>query len=441
MESSRPTSGYGLNGLSAREPDGLTRLMNREAASDIVDASLEYFKTAAVMLLDLDRFYLINESYGTALGDAVLAALGQRFLHARGLSGYPVCRYGGNTFLFVLDEEDVEAQAERIRKVAELPLSVQQRELQLSVSCGIAQAPYHGKHASDLLRHSDTALQIAKASRYGAESVAYSLELGQTSCRRSMIEGGLRRALELEQLRIMFQPQYSAEDGRLRGVEALLRWHHPELGAVSPAEFVPIAEQTGLIRSIGEWMIRTAGLQYSRLRELAGEGHSFRLSVNLSAVQLSEPSFANRLLGLLQEVGLPPACLELEITESCMLEQMDQTVQQLRWLRQAGIRIALDDFGTGYSSLSYLSWLPADVLKLDKSFVQPAEERAAGWLIAETMVRLARELGLEVVAEGVETDAQLELVRAWGCDAVQGYLLCRPVDSVDLSTVITARSS
>ncbi|WP_020620102.1 putative bifunctional diguanylate cyclase/phosphodiesterase [Paenibacillus daejeonensis] len=437
MESFRQMPGYVRGEIEQRLLDRLTGLATREAAIPIIEGALGSLKTAAVMLLNLDRFYLINESDGIDFGDAVLSAFAERLLQARGLGGYPICRYGGNTFLFVLDEEDVEAQAERIRKIAELPLHVQQRELQLSVSCGIAQAPYHGKHAPELLRHSDTALHQAKTLHYTTASVSYSVELGRASCRRNVVEGGLRRALELGELRVMFQPQYQAENGELRGVEALLRWEHPELGSISPAEFVPIAEETGLIRGIGEWVIRAAGLQFTRFREFVSGGQPFRLSVNLSAVQLSDPTFAERIILLLDELELPPACLELELTESFLLQEVELAKQNLLHLQGNGVRIALDDFGTGYSSLSYLSQLPADVVKLDKSFVQPHDEDQTCWLIAESIVGMARKLGLEVVAEGVENQEQLARVKDWGCDAVQGYLFCRPLEGVELDAMLS----
>ncbi|TYP70716.1 putative bifunctional diguanylate cyclase/phosphodiesterase [Paenibacillus methanolicus] len=435
MDAGYPVWGWLRNeqeqaGVAPGERDLLTGLPGRLAAFTLLEQVIARAKSArtdvVVAVVDFDRFHLINESKGTVFGDQTLRLLAERF-KTEELADFTACRIGGNTFVLFkpcLLREESNCIA-RLKTQAEAPLVVEGHVLYPTCSIGIAEYPKNGRSAERLLRHADTAMQQAKAAggnRIGAYTEADATRAG----RRLKLEGELRGALERHELSLRYQPIYAAS-GRLRGFEALLRWNHPELGAVSPAEFVPLAEQTGLIVPIGEWVIREACRMQ---RETTAKGHAdIVMAVNLSPVQLRVPSFVDGMLRLLEECGVPASGLELEITESIMLEAGETTIASLDRLRQAGVRIALDDFGTGYASLTYLRELPIHTLKLDRSFIHPICHQHTERVIVESMISLVHRLGLEVVAEGIEDEDQLALLREWGCDLLQGYLLGRPIEA------------
>ncbi|MFB9325866.1 putative bifunctional diguanylate cyclase/phosphodiesterase [Paenibacillus aurantiacus] len=433
-------AGYPVRGLlraaqervggKSGELDQLTGLPGRLAAFVLLEQVIAYARGAnaevIVAVVDFDRFHLINESRGTVFGDQTLRLLSERF-QAEELAGFIACRIGGNAFVLFKQcrrREEADCIAS-LKAQVEAPLVVDGHVLYPTCSIGIAEYPKNGRGAEKLLRHADTAMQQAKTAggnRIGVYTEADAVRAG----RRLQLEGELRSALERGQLSLHYQPIYEAS-GRLRGFEALLRWAHPELGAISPAEFVPLAEQTGLIVPIGEWVIREACRMYN---EAVGKGNAgIVMAVNLSPVQLRAPAFVDGILRLLAEGGMPASGLELEITESIMLEAGETTIASLRRLRQAGVRIALDDFGTGYASLTYLRELPIHTLKLDRSFIHPICRQHTERVIVESMISLVHRLGLEVVAEGIEDEDQLALLREWGCDFLQGHLLGRPVEA------------
>lgn len=418
------------SGAMPGELDRLTGLPGRLAAFVLLEQVIAYARRAGtevvVAVVDFDRFHLINESRGTMFGDQTLRLLAERF-RTKALAGFIACRIGGNTFVLFkqcLRREDADC-IDVLKEQVEAPLVVEGHVLYPTCSIGIAQYPKDGRIAEKLLRHADTAMQQAKSAggnRIGAYTEADAVRAG----RRLQLEGELRGALERGELSLHYQPIY-ASSGRLRGFEALLRWMHPELGAISPAEFVPLAEQSGLIVPIGEWVIREACSMHKRAAD--GGNADIVMAVNLSPVQLRAPSFVDGLFRLLDECGMPASGLELEITEHMMLEAGGTTIAALNRLRQAGVRLALDDFGTGYASLTYLRELPIHTLKLDRSFIQHICHQHTERVIVESMISLVHRLGLEVVAEGIEHEDQLALLREWGCDLLQGYLLGRPVEA------------
>ncbi|MBB3112189.1 diguanylate cyclase (GGDEF)-like protein [Paenibacillus phyllosphaerae] len=414
--------------------DRLTGLPGRMAAFTLLGQALSKGRAnevgVIVAVVDFDRFHLINESRGTVFGDEALKQLGRRF-QSKQLSEYTTCRIGGNTFLlfrFFDNEQLVSACTADLKAKLEVPLQVGGQMLYPTCSIGLAECPKHGLTAERLMRHAETALQQAKAAG-GNRIGAYTEADANRASRRMELEGALRDALSGGQLSLNYQPIYEAS-GRLRGFEALLRWTHPELGFVSPAEFVPLAEQTGLIVLIGEWVIREACRMY---HEAAQRGLTdIVMAVNLSPLQLRVPAFVETILFVLRESGTPPQAIELEITESVMIDAGEATVAALEQLRDAGVRIALDDFGTGYASLTYLRELPLHTLKLDRSFINHICKQHPERVIVESMISLVHRLGLEVVAEGIEDYDQLLLLREWGCDFMQGYLLGKPIQEAEV---------
>ena len=257
----------------------------------------------------------------------------------------------------------------------------------------------------------------------------YSSDMQSQSARTLMLEGALRRALERNQLALHYQPQRSLKTGRIIGVEALLRWQHPELGMVSPAEFIPIAEKSGLILPIGEWVMRTAVQQLARW--MAGGLPSMIMAVNISAIQFRHPNLPDLVTRILQDAGVNPECLELELTEGVASNDPNRAIAIMADLRSRGVRMSIDDFGTGYSSLNYLKRFPVYKLKIDKSFVQDIMTKMEDWAIVNAIIRMASSLGLQTIAEGVETQEQLEALRAQGCDEVQGYFCSRPLPALE----------
>ncbi|GGG06774.1 putative bifunctional diguanylate cyclase/phosphodiesterase [Paenibacillus abyssi] len=419
--------------------DRITGLFGRDAALAVVeqlinDGTRSGEGSYGLMLVDLNDFYRVNETWGTAFGDTVLSVCAQALSNANKHAGYPVCRYGSNTFLLVLKGDALEAEAVRLRAVIEQPVAIQDQTVHLSATCGMIILNAHNKNAEKLLRHTDTALHEAKSAKGGCRFVVYSSELMKETSRRMLLESELRQALHHNQLRLHYQPQYQTATGRLRGFEALLRWQHPELGSIPPGEFIPIAEETGLIIPIGEWVIREACRKYAEIDPISCSELIF--SVNVSAVQLNNPCFEQALMQILGEMNHPPGRLELEITESTLIQNKEASITALNRLRSQGIRIALDDFGTGYSSLSYLIHLPIQCLKMDRSFVKNIDTEMTERRIVESIITLVHQLGIEIVAEGIETREQLALLKEWGCDFVQGYLLGQPQEGRFLPLVL-----
>ncbi|WP_148665342.1 EAL domain-containing protein [Sulfurifustis variabilis] len=411
--------------------DALTGLPNRVLFLDRLHQALlrarRHEQLVGVMFLDLDRFKYINDTLGHHVGDAFLQSMATR-LQACIRQGDTVARLGGDEFAVLLEEiahaEDVSAVAGKILAAFAQSFDVRGHELFITASIGISLYPGDGTDAPTLLKNADAAMYRAKD--LGKNNYQYySADLGALAFERLTLETSLRRALEREEFVLHYQPQVELATGRIVGVEALVRWKHPDFGMLSPAQFIPVAEETGAIVALGEWVARAAMKQVREWRD-AGMG-PLRVAVNVSGRQFSEPGFIDTVKRLLAETGLDPSALELEITESAIMKNAEVTIERLRALHAMGVRFAIDDFGTGYSSLAYLRRFPIHALKIDKTFTRDLTEDSSDAEIVKTIIGMARGLNLVVVAEGVETREQLVFLRAHACHAVQGYLYSRPV--------------
>ncbi len=410
--------------------DALTGLPNRMLLGDRVAQALAHARRSkrglALLSIDLDRFKLINEGFGHAIGDQMLREIGAR-LRAAVRDDDTVARLGADEFVVLLADlaqrEDVYGVARNLLDAVGLPLRAGQQEFRITASIGVALFPEDGEDVEVLLRNAGAALHRVKAHGGGAFQF-YAAGMTTEALQRLDLERGLKEALERNGLVLHYQPQYDIRNRRPVGVEALLRWTAGDGKPVSPARFIPIAEETGLIRPIGEWVLAQACR--TALEWTHGGASPLRVGVNVSPRQLQGGNFAETVAGALHETGFPPRLLELEITESALMLHGAAALQTMASLKRLGVTIAIDDFGTGYSSLSYLSRMPIDRLKIDRAFVlrMGAERRDAD--IVQAVISLGRALGLKVVAEGVETEAQLALLAQMGCDEVQGFLLARP---------------
>ena len=410
--------------------DTLTGLPNRLFLKERLDEMLSAHDgpgSLAVLFVDLDRFKVVNDTAGHVEGDRMLSNVAQRLADVSGKDDI-VGRIGGDEFVVLLpnlsDPSEAAVAAQRVVKSLHEPQRLGSHEFNITASVGITTFPGDDRDAETLIRHADIAMYEAKSlGRDGYQF--YTPEMNQSILERLELENDLRHALERGELEVYYQPLNSAGDRRLVGAEALLRWNHPDRGLVMPAKFIPIAEETGLIVSIGEWMMRTACAQVQAWQK---EGWSdFRLAVNLSARQFQQVGLCETIVTILRETGLRAESLQVEVTESTIIVNLDYAVAVLNQLRALGVEVAIDDFGTGHSGLSYLNQLPIDVLKIDRSFVTNilANDREAE--IVATIIGLAHNLGLKVVAEGVETEGQLAFLQAHDCDKVQGYLFSEPV--------------
>jgi diguanylate cyclase (GGDEF)-like protein len=414
--------------------DTLTGLANRSLFHDrlrqvLADAARSAL-TPLVLICNLDRFATVNEALGHADADRLLQAVAMR-LSANLRRADTLARWGGDEFAFLVPsttaEEGVFALAERVLGCFREPWLLEGREIWITASVGVACYPRDGRKVSELIEHAVTALGRAK--RQGRNCARfYSEALESRSEERLTLASDLHRAQDRQQLVVHYQPQVDADCLELRGCEALIRWRHPELGLISPAQFIPLAEEIGLIVPIGEWVLRTACAQASAWR---AQGSELRMGVNLSARQLQERGLARLVARVLRETRLPARLLELEVTETAIIADPAMAARQLEELAMMGVSIALDDFGTGYSSLTFLRDLPINRLKIDRSFVAhlPGEIDAAA--IASGLIDLAKGLGLAVVAEGVETLEQFDFLAKHGCDELQGYLFGRPVEAAE----------
>jgi len=411
--------------------DALTGLPNRTLFLDRLSQALirAHWKerVVGVMFLDVDRFKNINDTLGHDVGDAVLKAMAGR-LQGSVREGDSVARFGGDEFAVLLEDvahaEDVSAIAGKILTAFTRPFAVAPHELFVTASIGISLYPTDGGTPAALLKNADAAMYRAKD--LGKNNYQfYSADMSAAAFERLTLESSLRRAVEREEFVLHYQPQVDLATGQVIGVEALVRWQHPEFGLLAPTQFITIAEETGAIVPIGAWVARTAMIQARRWREAGFE--RLRVAVNVSARQFNEPNFGDTIARLLDETGLPAEALELEITESVIMKSAQQTTERLHALRAMGVRFAIDDFGTGYSSLSYLRRFAIQTLKIDKSFIRDITEGGGDIEIVKTIIMMARGLKLAVVAEGVESREQLLFLKSHGCHAVQGYLIARPM--------------
>ncbi|MBM3989495.1 MAG: EAL domain-containing protein [Planctomycetes bacterium] len=388
----------------------------------------------AVLLLDLDRFKVINESLGHFAGDRLLVMIARR-LELSLRPGDTVARLGGDEFAILLDDigdaSDAVKVADRVHGELSAPFNIGGHELFVSSSIGIATSLTGYHRPEDVLRDADTAMYRAKASGR-ARHALFDSAMHAHAVQQLQIERDLRRAIERHEMRVHYQPIVSLATGTIGGFEALVRWTHSERGPISPADFIPIAEETGLIVPLGRWVLRQACMELATWQRKLGNPRACTLSVNLSSKQLNQPDLAHQIAQILVETGVKGEDLQLEITESAILEHPDAAKSILLKLKELGLKLSIDDFGTGYSSLSYLQRFPIDSLKIDRSFVQhlgsERGEHSDDARIARTIVMIGRNLGKSVVAEGVETAAQLSLMRAVECDHAQGYFFSKAVD-------------
>ena len=423
--------------------DQITGLPNRELLSDRVAHSLSSTRDGgdpiALILLDLARFKAINESLGHAVGDQLLTAVGER-LSACLRPGDTAARVGGDEFGIILDGirglDEVHRVADRIVESLRAPFTLGDREWFVNASFGIAIAVPGRSDPGDLFREAEVALVQAKRGS-GMRYTFFEPAMGAATMERVELEDDLRRALERDELRLHYQPLIDLASDRIVGLEALVRWQHPTRGLVAPLSFIPVAEETGLIIPLGRWVLETACRQAREWME-AFPASRLVMSVNLSARQFTQPDLVQQVAAILAETGLPPELLELEITESVMMDQTEAGTRALRALRVLGVKLVLDDFGTGYSSLAYLKHLPLDTIKIDRSFVNGLEADDANLPIVQAVIALAHGLGISVVAEGIETAGQLARLRALGCDRGQGFFYARPMPPADLGPLLVA---
>ena len=425
--------------------DPLTRLPNRAFFQQALEDAIALGRPFSVVFVDLDQFKHVNDSLGHAAGDHLLQEVAARF--ERCLDAEDIlARMGGDEFTLLLPEgcaaekSSAEDKAAALLRALVPPLLIGGQELHTAASLGLSRFPDDGGDAETLLQCADLAMYQAKERGRG-QWQSFSPALTEAAHERLMLENSLRRAVERDEMILLYQPQVSLTTGEIIGTEALVRWQHGELGLISPSRFIPLAEETGLIVPLGEWVLRTACRQAAAWERA---GKHLRLSVNLSARQLGEGSIVARIRAVLEETGLDPRLLDLELTESALVAQGEAAVSRLTALRALGVRISIDDFGTGYSSLAYLRRFPLDTLKVDRSFVMglggtDRHARRDG-AVVRAIVSMAHALDLEVVAEGVETAAQRETLRRLGCDSMQGFLFSPPVSPERLESLFPAEA-
>jgi diguanylate cyclase (GGDEF)-like protein len=419
--------------------DVLTGLANRRLLRERFEqvARRDGAEKCAILFVDLDRFRHANDTLGHAAGDRLLVLLSARFSETIGVAG-TVARIGGDEFVILLDRlaglAEAEATARRVLRVLTKPFHVEGHTILLSASVGISLAPDHGTNLAVLQERADRAMYIAK-SQGRNQYVAFS----EAVCNRERLSReigiDLAGAMERDEFELYFQP-LMRRNGRLAGFEALLRWRHPNHGIILPTDFIPVAEESGLIERLGDWVLGEA-CRACRRWQTPGQA-PVGVAVNVSAQQFEQPDYPDRVLEAVEAAGIEPALLTLELTESVLVKSPRQAREHLVRLREAGVQIALDDFGTGYSSLSYLTELPADLIKLDRSFLRG--ELAESHAVVESIVNLAHRLNLEVVAEGVETLAQKQGLTDLDCDQFQGFYFSRPVTESEVAGLIASRS-
>lgn len=421
--------------------DAVTGLPNRLLFKDRINQALarasRHKAQLAILFLDLDRFKVINDSLGHTSGDCLLQAVGDRWsqtlrttdtITRPGEEGITIARMGGDEFVILLPDikNDLDAGrvANRIVETLSKPFMIDQQELFITASIGISLCPADGNDFETLVKNADTAMYRAKSQGRNNYQF-YTAEMNARAMDRLKIETRLRRAVEQDEFLLNYQPQIDLKSGRIAGMEALIRWHQPELGLVSPADFIPLAEEIGLIIPIGEWALRTVCRQISAWQE---DGFvAPRIAINVSAKQFYMQHLPDQIAQILAETGLNADQIEIELTESVLIKNVDVAVSNLHRIKKMGIQISIDDFGTGYSSLAYLKRLPIDILKIDQSFVRDLTNNPADAAIINSIITLAHSLKLRVIAEGVETEAQLKFLKSHGCDEAQGYYFSRPL--------------
>ncbi len=409
--------------------DYLTELPNRTAFTEMLDSimlTLRSGETIGIMDIDIDNFKNINDTLGHSYGDELLIDVTHRLKQAMDENDY-LARIGGDEFIILTqnlqDTVTYEEKIKRIKKVFSYPFVLSTKEYFVTVSIGVAFAPKDGKTSQALIKNVDAAMYVAKAN--GKNTHAYfDYSFNQKLTEKIEIQSELRKAIEREEFVLFYQAQMNLETKKVVGFEALIRWNHPERGMIAPDEFIYLAEETGLIIPIGKWVLRTACHQ---LKQWTEHYPDITMAVNLSARQFKDRDIVKTVYDIIEETGINPEHLELEITESVALDDIEYTIKTIEELRRLGVNFSLDDFGTGYSSMSYLKRLPVSNLKIDKSFLDTVMEDESDQKIIQTIISLARNLDLYVIAEGVESFDQEQFLKDANCDKAQGYLYSKPV--------------
>jgi diguanylate cyclase (GGDEF)-like protein/PAS domain S-box-containing protein len=423
--------------------DPLTGLPNRRLLNELLEHAIRRAEREkhqiALLFIDLDRFKAVNDSLGHQVGDKLLYEVSRRISQSMRESDI-VARLGGDEFLVMMDminhQDDAEKIAQKIIQALQAEFNIDGEEIFITASIGISIFPEDGKNVDSTIKAADMAMYQVK-NKGKNNHCFYSAELSKDVVERFTMESQLRRALERNQFEVYYQPQLSLINGDIIGAEALIRWNHPELGLVSPAKFIPVAEETGLIVPIGEWVLRQAALQ---AKQWIKDGYAMQwISVNVSGVQVMRSSFADTVYGILIETDCDPNILELEITESTVMQNTEYVIDTFSRIRQLGVRLAIDDFGTGYSSLSILKRLPLDKIKIDQSFVRGLPDDLDDAAITNAIYAMATSLGFSVIAEGVETIAHAEFLKNMGCKEAQGYLYSKPITSTDFTKLLVTR--
>ena len=422
--------------------DALTGLPNRLLFRDRIIIALAHSKRhrtgVAVMFLDLDQFKLVNDSLGHTVGDALLQEVASRLVLSIRADD-TVARMGGDEFTVLLtDIKETGSSvivAQKLLEAVSRPMMIEGHELYVTTSIGVSLFPEDGNDAETLLRRADGAMYRAKEAGRNNFQFATAMTL-ETTSERLLIERSLHHAFEREEFVVHYQPMTNLLTGNIVGAEALIRWNHPERGLMAPDDFIPIAEECGLILPIGEWVLRTAVRQ---MKEWHAEHGPLRVAVNLSARQFQQRDLTAMIERILAESDYPPELLDIEITESTAMQNADVSLAVMNRLRSMGVRISIDDFGTGYSSLSYLKRFPIDTVKIDQNFVRDLSDGSNDGAIITAVISMARALNLRVVAEGVETEAQLAFLRRENCEVVQGFLHSRPVPAAEFESSLRSR--
>jgi diguanylate cyclase (GGDEF)-like protein/PAS domain S-box-containing protein len=430
--------------LSKHYYDSLTKLPNRLLLQDRLEFMINHARRnnqlMALLLLDIDRFRLINDTFGYEIGDKLLQTIAER-LNTCVRDVDVVFRSGDDEFAIILEEiahqEDAAKVAKRILTSCAGPLQVNEHDIHTSVCIGISIFPHDGDGKVQMLQNAEAAMLRARET--GLNNYQhYKPSMNARALERLTLENDLRSALSRYELCTFFQPQVEIKTGEITGMEALLRWKHPELGMIPPSQFIPIAEDTGLILSIGEWVLRSACLQ---ARKWQKTGLPLVISVNLSANQFQQQNLVSIVESALKNSGMMPSLLELEITESMSMKNPEDTLKTLTGLKDLGVRIAIDDFGTGYSSLSYLKRFPIDTLKIDRSFLMDIPENHRDAEIVKAIIAMAHSLNLAVIAEGVETEQQAQYLIENGCRKMQGYLFSPPVPETEFERLLRKQAN
>jgi len=421
--------------------DLLTKLPNRALLRDRLSIAINQAKRddekLAVMFLDLDRFKNINDSLGHMIGDELLQQVSSRLKNCIRQAD-TLARFGGDEFTLLLPKlkngrNDASKLAEKITNTLKKPFNIDGHELYVSVSIGIALYPQDGTHMDNLIKHADVAMYHVKGQGKNGYQF-YSNEMNIPYIENLTLDTGIHRALDNDEFNLVYQPQVNLRSGEIVGIEALLRWEHPEHGTVSPCEFIPFAEESGLIVDIGYWVLKNACAELSRWR-IAGLPE-IRMSINVSARQLVEKDIVQNIISIIESYDVPGHCLEIEITENAIMDDMESVIRKLQELSDYGLTIAIDDFGTGYSSLSYLHKLPIHTLKIDRTFLKECHIKKCDNTIINTIVAMAKALDLNVIAEGVESQRQLEYLREIDCDEAQGFLFGKPLPPKVISQLL-----